>query len=93
MKKDDPEFLREVDALHRDYLDRGHFVMDAAYTRIRDDPELSRARSKLSLHEIRLIVNHVRIAEAEKLGCPLCNPRTAPLCEKHDRQRRSTGAA
>jgi hypothetical protein len=75
-------------------------VTDPAYQRILDDPELARARSKLSLHEIRLIVNHVRAAEAEKAGCPICTPSTPRLgeaghllCEKHARQRRSTGDA
>ena len=75
-------------------------VTDPTYKRILEDPELARARSKLSFHEIRLIVNHVRATEAEKAGCPICSP-AAPrlgeaghlLCEKHARQRRSTGVA
>ena len=35
-------------------------LQDEAYKAIFADPELERARKKLSLHEIRLIVNHVR---------------------------------
>ena len=35
-------------------------IEDAGYLAIMADPELARARRKLSLHEIRLIVNHAR---------------------------------
>jgi hypothetical protein len=35
-------------------------IEDAGWAAIMADPQLQRARSKLSFHEIRLIVNHAR---------------------------------
>lgn len=51
-------------------------IEDAGWTAIMADPELKRARSKLSFHEIRLIVDHARTFKrhdfwgAGEPGCP-----------------------
>ena len=72
-------------------------VTDHAYKRILEDPRLERARRKLSLHEIRQIVQHVRAADRES-SCPFCSKRNSwsgypakVFCEDHYRQFRATG--
>jgi hypothetical protein len=34
---------------------------------IQNDPQLARARAKLSMHELRLIIGHARIEEASRI--------------------------
>jgi hypothetical protein len=68
----------------------GFIVESPAWQAIMNDPELQRARQKLSFHEIRLIMKHARQAGS----CPLCPTHsTGALCEKHARQAKTTGEA
>ncbi len=62
-------------------------IEDPAWRAIMADPELASARSKLSFHEIRLIVDHARNA-----GCPVCMGRSSyegdpalSFCDEHYR--------
>lgn len=43
---------------------------DTALDRIMNDPKLQRARSKLSFHEIRLIIDHVRASSLQQDAQP-----------------------
>jgi len=45
-------------------------IRDAAWQAIMADPQLQRARQKLSFHEIRLIVNHARAHSPPPITCP-----------------------
>jgi hypothetical protein len=67
-----------------------NFIVESpAWQAIMNDPQLERARQKLSFHEIRLIMNHAKAAR-----CPLCPAQaTGALCEKHARQAKTTGVA
>jgi hypothetical protein len=46
----------------------GIVIEDEAWRRIFADDDLRRARSRLSLHEIRLIVRHVRDSDGSPKG-------------------------
>lgn len=57
-------------------------IQDAGWQAIMDDPQLARARSKLSFHEIRLIVQHAR-KPLPPLDCPRA-PAPFRLCPDCD---------
>jgi hypothetical protein len=42
--------------------------IEDAWTRVGNDPELARARQKLSMHELRLIIRHATNAALAKAG-------------------------
>jgi hypothetical protein len=68
----------------------GLIVQSPAWEAIMNDPQLERARQKLSFHEIRLIMNHARVG----MACPLCSSQSpSALCDKHARQAKNTGVA
>ena len=52
-----------------------------AWDRIRDDDRLVRARQKLSLRDINIIVQHAQVRHGEALRALMANPHGCRFCD------------